>query len=171
QPNHILGDQDANVLSGTNGADNIHGKNGSDYVSGGNGADFIFGGGQNDLLFGGNGNDWIEGGFGADALFGEIGQDTLVSTGGRDNMQGGGGADTFMFIGATTGAQIFDWQDGLDHIDFTRMEAVQAISDLRISALSDQSFKIEFTNDKGVASDIEVIGTGDFTLTQDDFSF
>lgn len=171
RPNHILGNIEANALAGTGGADNIHGKGGSDFVTGGNGSDFIFGGTQNDVLFGGNGNDWIEGGAGMDALFGDMGADTLVSDIGEDNMSGGGGADTFMFMNTSRGGQVFDWQDGTDMLDFSRMDAVESMGDLDIVRLSDTSKRVEFINDAGNAGSISVLSVSNFTLTADDFTF
>jgi Ca2+-binding RTX toxin-like protein len=170
-PNHIAGDKDANMLSGTAEADNIHGNNGNDFVMAGDGDDFIFGEGHNDLLFGGAGNDWIEGGWGSDALFGEMGEDTLVSNSGHDNMSGGSEADTFLFMDGTRGGQIFDWEDGADKIDFSRMDAVQGMDDVMILQLTDTAARVSFTNDAGKEGNIGVIGVSGFTLSDDDFNF
>ena len=173
-PNHIAGDRDANMLQGTAEADNIHGNNGNDFVMAGDGNDFIFGEGHNDLLFGGAGNDWIEGGWGSDALFGEMGEDTLVSNSGHDNMSGGSEADTFLFMDGTRGGQIFDWEDGADKIDFSRMDAVQGMDDVTILQLTDTAARVSFTNDAGKEGNIGVIGVigvSGFTLSDDDFNF
>ncbi|NNE52880.1 MAG: calcium-binding protein [Sulfitobacter sp.] len=170
-PIHIAGNDDANMISGTMKADNIHGEQGNDYVQAGEGDDFVFGGGHNDLLFGGNGNDWIEGDWGSDALFGENGEDTLVSNSGYDNMSGGQQADTFLFMDSSRGGQIFDWEDGLDKIDFSRMNAVQSMDDLEFIQLTESSAQIDFTNDSGKASSVGVIGFETFTLGTEDFIF
>ena len=170
-PNHIAGDRLANVLNGTEEADNIHGYDGNDYVVAGDGADFVFGGGNNDVLFGGDGNDWIEGGWGVDVMFGEDGEDTLVSNSGEDNMFGGMDADVFMFMSQSRGGQIFDWQDGQDTIDFSRMDTVAGLQDLEITQLSPNAALIEFKNEAGKAASVSVIGQGSFTLSAEDFAF
>ena len=170
-PNFITGDKTANALMGTAQADNIHGQNGNDFINGGEGDDFIFGGGHGDVLFGGGGDDWIEGGWGTNSLFGDAGMDTLVSNAGRDNMIGGADADTFLFMDTSRGGQIMDWQDGIDRIDFSRMNAVQSTDDMAITQFGENSYEVAFTNDAGKAAVVGLIGVEAFTLSEADFLF
>jgi hypothetical protein len=101
--NKKVGNNNDNILTGTQGADGIEGRggndtikglNGNDYLFGGNGNDKVFGGNGNDLLRGGNGNDTLRGEQGNDKLFGDSDNDTLYGGGGNDELWGGRGNDT-----------------------------------------------------------------------------
>ncbi len=89
--NHIIGtngNNNNNLLDGTNNADYILGLDGNDTLNDtGNNA-------GNDVLDGGNGNDTLYGGGGADRLYGGAGTDTL---------NGGSGADVFAWTLADRG--------------------------------------------------------------------
>ena len=64
----ITGNNNANILIGTNSGDVINAGGGCDIVLAGNGNDRIDGGAGSDLISGGNGNDTIDGGAGAEDL-------------------------------------------------------------------------------------------------------
>ena len=170
-PNLIYGSDIANALMGTGDVDNIHAKNGNDFVSAGAGDDFIFGGGNNDILMGGDDDDWIEGGWGNDALFGENGKDNLVSNNGRDNMVGGADADNFFFSDGSRGGEIFDFEDGSDLINFSRMQNVEGMDDLDITKLSDTAYAVTFENDAGKDASVTVLGSSPIGLDASDFAF
>ncbi|NRB02368.1 MAG: calcium-binding protein [Rhodobacteraceae bacterium] len=170
-PNLIYEDNENNVVFGTDGSDNIHGRNGEDFINGGDDNDFIFGGGHNDIMMGGDGNDWIEGSWGLDTMFGENGEDHLVSTSGRDIMWGGADADHFVFKDSSKGGQILDWQDGIDKIDFSRMDAVQSADDLGVEQVAPNAYEISFVNDAGKEGEVRVIGNAPFSLDAGDFAF
>jgi Ca2+-binding RTX toxin-like protein len=74
----INGDNQDNVLTGTNLADTINGFDG------------------HDVLIGLNGNDILNGGLGDDELFGQAGNDILSGGAGADSMNGGAGNDIYI---------------------------------------------------------------------------
>lgn len=76
----VIGDGNANVLSGLAGNDRLNGQDGPDRLSGGDG---------NDILRGGNGANSLNGDAGADSLFGGDGRDTLNGGDGDDTIRGG----------------------------------------------------------------------------------
>ncbi|MGK7890360.1 MAG: peptidylprolyl isomerase [Leptolyngbyaceae cyanobacterium] len=81
-------------LLGLDGNDQLIGGGGSDRLVGGNGNDDLNGGGGKDNLNGGNGNDDLNGGGGNDKLNGGNGNDDLIGGGGNDTLRGGKGNDT-----------------------------------------------------------------------------
>ena len=74
----INGDNQDNVLTGTNLADTINGFDG------------------HDVLIGLSGNDILNGGLGDDELFGQAGNDLLNGGAGADTMNGGSGNDIYI---------------------------------------------------------------------------
>lgn len=129
----ILGNSGADSIMGGSGNDTIdsgtendtvYGGNGNDSITGGDGDDQIFGEAHDDILFGGKGNDSIVGGAGADALYGEAGNDTLIGGDGSDTLSAGSGADVLtggsgidLFVFATEGGRITDFDSVLEQID------------------------------------------------------
>jgi Ca2+-binding RTX toxin-like protein len=94
----INGDNQDNVLTGTNLADTINGFGGHDVLVGLAGNDILNGGLGDDELFGQAGNDFLNGGAGADIMNGGAGNDvyivdnagdvvTEISGGGTDRIQ------------------------------------------------------------------------------------
>ena len=75
----------------------VIGNNGANILTGSAFADLIEGAGGNDTLYGGNEDDWVKGGDGADSLFGGNGADGIWGDLGNDTMTGGAGADIFYF--------------------------------------------------------------------------
>lgn len=74
----LVGNNGANVITGTAFGDTFDGRAG------------------NDQLSGQAGNDMLDGGIGDDKLFGDEGDDTLVGSLGYDRLYGGSGNDTYM---------------------------------------------------------------------------
>lgn len=79
-------------------------------------------------------------------------------------MTGGEKTDTFPSMDSSRGGQIFDWEDRLDTIGFSRMEATQTIDDLKLTELTETSARIDFTNNSGKDSGVLTIGMDAFTL-------
>ena len=76
--NQVFGDDNDNVLQGTELRDLIDGQGGNDSIAGLEGDDILFGGSGNDVIEGGAGNDIIVGGVGNDIIVGGVGNDTYV---------------------------------------------------------------------------------------------
>ena len=74
----INGDNQDNVLTGTNLADTINGFDGHDVLIGLDGNDILNGGLGDDELFGQAGNDLLNGGAGADIMNGGAGNDIYI---------------------------------------------------------------------------------------------
>ncbi|MCV2891242.1 Calx-beta domain-containing protein [Ruegeria aquimaris] len=84
----LVGDNNANNLSGRNGDDTLFGLAGADDLRGQEGNDEIYGGSGFDTIFGGAGEDDIRGEGGADYLKGETGSDTIYGGLGTDRLFG-----------------------------------------------------------------------------------
>jgi Ca2+-binding RTX toxin-like protein len=126
-------------------------------------ADVLIGDAGDNILAGLVGDDQLVGTDGDDRLYGNEGEDRL--TGGRDNddLFGGDGADTFIF-GANSGTdKIYDFEDGLDIIEF--QSGPSSIGDLTITYDGTNSL-IVYDN-----RTIELIGFDATTLTAADFVF
>jgi Ca2+-binding RTX toxin-like protein len=120
----LIGDSQANILSGLGGDDVLDGRGGNDTLDGGIGNDKLLGDDGNDLLLGqagdddldggngndtlngGAGNDFLEGQAGDDQLFGEAGDDVFLGGLGNDGLDGGAGSDNL------NGDDGNDWLDG-----------------------------------------------------------
>ncbi|HMQ57343.1 MAG TPA: calcium-binding protein, partial [Rhizobiaceae bacterium] len=92
------------VLSGEAGNDALHGGDDTDYLFGGEGDDLLFGDGGDDVMTGGSGNDFFVLGEGDDAIFTGAGADVI-------RFDYGNGRDT-----------VFDFEIGVDRIDFTHTD-------------------------------------------------
>ena len=126
----INGNDNGNIIVGTNAGDVINANGGSDIVLGGNGNDTIDGGSGNDLLSGGNGNDTIIGGSGTDILSGDNGNDTLDGGSGSDLLSGGSGNDTCSSTCCRKCAE-YDVYDGGSGQDTLRLVVSTAIATTR----------------------------------------
>jgi hypothetical protein len=105
-------DNDAEVITGTEGRDFLHGTFGNDIINAGGGRDILLGlfgddwlcgGEEDDLLFGGMGDDIVDPGAGDDRAVCGPGDDTVIyvvaeNEGARDFYYGGGGFDTLRII-------------------------------------------------------------------------
>ncbi len=102
----INGDQNANIIVGTDVGDLIYGKAGDDVISGAGGNDSVYGDAGNDVLDGGTGNDILSGGAGNDTyLFGY-----------------GGGQDS-----------ISNYDTGAGRVDVLRFADAVATTDVRVT--------------------------------------
>jgi hypothetical protein len=147
----LTGDDSANVLNSDQGDDELHGRAGADTLSGGIG---------NDSLFGGDGNDTLIGGAGRDRLVGGDGQDTFVFTAPTDSEKGVEQRD-----------MIADFQQGLDHIDLSAIDAGSAngaFTFIGTAAFSHQAGELrQFDNAAGntiIAGDTNGDGITDFQI-------
>jgi hypothetical protein len=89
----IVGDEDSNVLKGSNEKECILGLGGGDLVFAGAGRDAIVGGPGDSDIYGGYGNDVIVGNSDDDWLFGDGGRDEIMPHGGFDFVSAGSGDD------------------------------------------------------------------------------
>jgi Ca2+-binding RTX toxin-like protein len=89
----IIGNNGANVITGTDQNDTLNGNGGDDSLVGGLGNDSLLGGAGNDTLHGGAGNNFLAGGAGNDTY------DQVV--GGIISEAAGGGIDTVRSLAAT----------------------------------------------------------------------
>ena len=117
-------------IYGGAGTDRQFGDSGNDRLYGESGNDRQDGGGGDDDLYGGTGIDLQYGGLGSDLFYGGSGGDTMYGGAGQDFFYGGAGADTFAYLrlseslfGDTTTDAIGDFTPGIDHLDFTRLDA------------------------------------------------
>ena len=146
----LYGGAGNDVLLGQAGPDTLYGGPGFDYLFGGTEIDVLIGNGDTDVLYGEGGVDWMYGGPGVDwllggdaddkmygeadpdLLFGESGNDWLDGGAGNDWYWGGPGADRFVSAGIWGHDVIFDYQDGIDRIDFSGAGSVAGMADLSI---------------------------------------
>ncbi|MBE8954010.1 MAG: hypothetical protein SR1Q7_12885, partial [Quinella sp. 1Q7] len=113
----IIGNKNANKITGTDEDDYIDGKAGGDILTGGKGKD---------TLVGDDGNDSLDGGAGNDSLWGGIGDDTL---------HGGDGRDVFIYYDG----------DGDDVIsDYTSIDKVMVLSGKVENPLDDTDGNVTF---------------------------
>lgn len=89
----LIGDAQANVLTGSGGDDTLQGGDANDTLYGGDGADTLNGDAGVDRLEGGLGDDQLHGGDDKDTLLGDAGSDTLTGDAGANTLRGGDGAD------------------------------------------------------------------------------
>lgn len=89
----LLGNAEANEISGGDGADKLRGEAGDDLLLGGAGTDYLHAGDGNDLLDGGAGDDIIYARYGDDRIFGRDGNDRVDASAGHDVLYGGAGDD------------------------------------------------------------------------------
>ena len=155
----IVGGKGLDRLWGGDGDDRLGGGAGRDWLSGEAGDDRLIGGGRNDQLFGGDGNDRLVGAAGADRLAGGAGADRLT---------GGTGADVFVFTADDAGARdvIQDFATGADRIDLSALAT--GFDEVNV-VRSDSDTGDALVEVAGVT--IELRGTGDLTLTAEDFLF
>lgn len=94
---HITGDAQANVFSGSFGDDEMYGGDGNDTLNDqydANDADQIYLGNGNDSSFAGSGADFVDGGPGDDSISGYHGNDELHGGDGNDSLNGGEDSDS-----------------------------------------------------------------------------
>ncbi len=89
----IVGDGEANTLTGGAGDDTLLGLGGDDILDGNRGDDFLDGGAGDDTILGGAGDDTLFGGQGDDHLNGATGDDVINGNDGFDRLKGMSGND------------------------------------------------------------------------------
>lgn len=116
----ITGDKGDNELNGQDfSKDTIIGQRGNDVIRGRGADDFILGNRENDTLYGDDGNDTLYGGTENDTLYGGAGNDRLNGDKHDDVLWGEKGADTFVYGKAFGHDLLADFEDGVDHIEFS----------------------------------------------------
>ncbi|MFN3209316.1 MAG: beta strand repeat-containing protein [Roseovarius sp.] len=165
------GDDGNDLILGQGGDDELMGGAGQDRLLGGSGNDTLDGGSGDDTLSGGGGNDELDGGEGDDRLYGDVGDDILFNSAGQDRFEGGSGADTFVFDDHTvmgTGAAgrdlIFDFEDGIDVIDVSQMDA-----DPSTAGIVDTFTFVGASGFTGTAGEIQISSVGSHTALDFDF--
>ncbi|WP_211211184.1 M10 family metallopeptidase C-terminal domain-containing protein [Asticcacaulis biprosthecium] len=98
---HIVGDDEANMIETGGGDDTLNGGYGDDTLIGGEGGDIIVAG------QGGDGADWVDGGEGND----------VITTSGVGDYFGGGGNDTIRAGMDGNGIEFVDGGEGVDLLD------------------------------------------------------
>ena len=114
----------------------------------------------------GGGNDHLRGGVGDDLIYGDGQVMSADAQGGNDLLWGGEGGDRFFFVGNFGNDTIFDYEDGVDRINFADYGASLTFEDLIIAA-------------SGTGTLIDAPGFGTIALknvssaliTEDDFRF
>ncbi len=161
----LLGGLGADTVLGGGNGDSIQGGTNDDVLRGRGGDDTIDGGNDDDLIEGGSGNDTLSGGAGRDTILGGSGDDSIDGGGGVDVINGGAGDDT---LTGSLGPDIFvldrnagndvitDFQDGVDDIDLSAMDANNRAAVAAAGAFSQQG--------ADVVIDLSLIG-GNGTLT------
>jgi len=160
----LNGEGFTDTLNGGGGADTLNGGGGGDILNGDGGADQLFGNNAGDTLNGGSGNDFLNGGAANDELRGGIGDDELLGSTGNDSLYGDAGADVFAFRANHGVDRIFDFEDGIDVIQFN-VNGVDDISDL---TLTDVFAGVDIDYGSGT---IRVLNTDASDLTNADFVF
>ena len=181
----ILGGDDTDTLIGGAGGDTILGGDGEDTIHGdfvggqapGYGNDTLHGGRGNDQMFGGGGNDYITGGEDEDIIQGGAGDDMLWGEGPNSVEQPPipRSADTFVFSENVWGHDtIFDFDDGLDLIDFSQHQGISGMGDFTVSQIgADTVITYDYSNplSGNFTSTIKLVGISAGDVGQDDFVF
>jgi VCBS repeat-containing protein len=139
--NLVEGDDDLNVLTGSEQADRIYALGDDDTVNGLGGNDWLFGGAGDDHLFGGDGDDLLTGGDGADEL------------------TGGAGADQFIFLADSTGGPLI--ADTI--LDFDTAEDAINLDDLLDGSFNPLSPQSDIQLIEGPTSNDSVLQVNDGT--------
>jgi len=162
----LHGEGARDTLFGDAGEDQLFGGLNNDIVSGGGDDDQLFGERGSDILNGDGGSDFLNGGAGNDQLFGGDAADTLFGSQGEDRLYGGAGADTFQFKFNSGTDRIFDWEDGLDLIEYD-LGGVSGFGGLTISTIA-VGVRISSASGEIIVVD-NTLTASDFTA--DDFIF
>lgn len=129
----VFGSSGGNYISSAGGIDILHGMGGDDYLIGGDDMDF---------LYGGRGHDLLDGGAGGDMFVFESVKDSVTKSSRRD--------------------VILDFQDGLDAIDLSAIDAVKGGRD------SDFTFIGMDVTFSGEAGELRTIRSGNGHVIQGD---
>ena len=133
----------SDAIAGGGGGDSLYGDatdmfdrslGGNDRISANAGNDLVVGDAvfMNDFAVGGN--DHLRGGVGDDLIYGDGQVMSADAQGGNDLLWGGDGGDRFFFVGKFGNDTIFDYEDGVDRINFADYGASLTFEDLIIAA-------------------------------------
>jgi len=165
------------TLIGEKGEDKLVGSNSTrDLLVGMSGNDSLFGNGQDDFILGNRDDDYLDGGDGNDTLYGGTQNDTLYGGNGNDRLNGdknddklfgGDGADTFVYNKAFGNDYLGDFQDGVDHIEFS-VKVFKSFDQVK-EAMSQQGEDVYIKDASGNTLTIAHVTTD--MLTESDFLF
>lgn len=157
-----------NQLFGNTGDDVLRGGAGDDILNGSTGQDTLLGEAGEDVLRGGAGNDKISGGGGSDHIIGGADADVIEGGSGFDRIFGGTGTDVFVMTDGFGYNRIFDFEDGVDRLNFADHASVSSIADLTI-----HTFNLGADTRIDVAADefIVLVGINNTAVTASDFVF
>jgi len=114
-----VGGRESDEIIGNEANNDLQGRLGNDSLTGLTGDDDLDGSFGNDKLYGDEGNDSLYGGDGKDKLYGGDGDDLIDGGAANDKLYGGLDKDTFNF-GLLHGTdKVFDFEDGIDSLDFS----------------------------------------------------
>ena len=167
----------SDAIAGGGGGDSLYGDatdmfgnsgGGNDRISGNAGNDFIAGDAvfMNDAAVGGN--DHLRGGDGADLIYGDGQVMSATAQGGDDLLWGGEGGDRFFFVGNFGDDTIFDYEDGVDRINFADYGAGLTFEDL---VITDDGAGTGTLIDAAGFGTIALKGVSSALITEDDFRF
>jgi hypothetical protein len=134
------------TIFGTEQADQLNGDRSGQKIVGLGAADVIQGRGGDDKLFGGRGADRISDGSG------------------NDKITGGGASDRLIFVDDGERDVVFDFADGVDLLDLSRIASVSDMGDLSVRQRADGAVVIAY----GDAEDRIVLRTDQTGLTAGD---
>ncbi len=137
----IYGDENGNVLTGSNLDNLIRGNGGNDSILGLGGNDNVGGGTGNDFIDAGDGNDLASGGHGEDHVLGGRGDDVVEGGHGNDLIEGGEGND-------------YLWGETAQQLDYSGSSNPSDMNDVIIGGLGDD------TMDGGLGDDTYVLEVG-----------
>lgn len=123
-------------------------------LNGTTGDDVLVGNSLPELVLGGPGEDILDGGLGRDTLRGGADNDILIDSQGYDTMQGDGGADLFVFHRNGDGAEILDFEQGVDAIDIS-----QIVGDYGTILFRNFDTPIDVRGNRGTGDDAYVVIT------------
>ena len=117
--------QNARIVIGSDFDDTITAPADNVRIEVGDDNDLLKGNAGSDLILGSDGDDIIQGGNSGDRIIGGAGNDQLV--GGRIEVDGDGASDWFLFSSGSGFDIIFDFEDGIDKIDFRGLNLVTGL--------------------------------------------
>jgi Ca2+-binding RTX toxin-like protein len=173
----LRGDVGDDVLRGGNGNDTALGGDGQDHIEGGAGNDRAYGQDGDDTLIGGDGADRLRGGAGDDTISGGDGSDHIIGGAdadvidggaGFDRIFGGTGADVFVMTDGFGYNRIFDFEDGVDTMNFADHASVSSIADLTIRTFN---LGADTRIDVAASEFIVLVGVDVSNVTASDFVF
>lgn len=145
------------------GIENVSGSADNDHLTGTGIANTLIGNSGDDWIWGEGGGDTINGGRGADAISGGTGADTMIGGLGNDHMWGGTGPDTFLFESNWGGDWLWDFETGVDTLDFSGVRNLNGLVNLNIEDTVDGAL-ISFGADS-----VLLIGVAQAALNDSDF--